>query len=419
MPRDASDPEWTGTPPYVKPFLHALDRMEERETIRPEQLGERAQALLNERFGLSAEAATVAFAHGPLGIISDHTHYFDGFAVFMPLPQGVAVAVRAAAGSASRVALEESRQTATFDLAALAAEAGVDPAVGIIAKLARRGRREKQVEMAVVSTVPEGCRDAYLAALGVAVWRGLEAIEETALPPEEARTVCLQAVRAAVAESAGYPFSLAYAVAAYDGRPGVFVLADAGTLEQLALEKPSTQLGWGLVDMGMAPLHPPAFYQEIKARAEEALGVIHGVLQKQGFAKLTSLRDLEHQRLQHALGVLPPRLQPVVRYLVTENRRVQKLITAVRRRDWQMVGALLLMAHAARRSDVQATAPEIDFVIEQVEAMTAEGMYGASATGHGACVLVAGQSFVVPACLDQVRTSYAKRFDTVPHVMLL
>ena len=415
MSRDASNPEWTGTPPYVKPFLHALDRMEERETIRPEQLGERAQALMNERFGPSAEAATVAFAHGPLGIISDHTHYFDGFAVFMPLPQGVAVAVRAAAGSVSRVALEESRQTATFDLDALAAEAGADPAVGIIAKLARRGRREKQVEMAVVSTVPEGCRDAYLAALGVAVWRGLEVIEETALSPEEARPACLQAVRTAVAESAGYPFSLAYAVAAYDGRPGAFALADAGTLEQLALEKPSTQLGWGLVDMGVAPLHPPAFYQEIKARAEEALGVI----QKQGFGELTSLRDLEHRRLQQALGMQPPRLQPVVRYLVTENRRVQKLITAVRRRDWQMVGALLLMAHAARRSDVQATAPEIDFVIEQVEAMTAEGMYGASATGHGACVLVAGQSFVVPACLDQVRTSYAKRFDTAPHVMLL
>ena len=415
MPRDASDPEWTGTPPYVKPFLHALDRMEERETIRPEQLGERAQALLNERFGPSAEAATVAFAHGPLGIISDHTHYFDGFAVFMPLPQGVAVAVRAA-GAASRVALEESRQTATFDLDAPAfAEPGTALATGVIAKLVRPGRLEGQVEMAVVSTVPEGCRDAYLAALGVAVWRGLEALEGKTLPSEEPRTACLQAVRAAVAESAGYPFSLAYAIAAYDGRPGAFVLADAGTLEQLALEKPSTQLGWGLVDMGVAPLHPPAFYREIKARAEEALVM----LQKQSFGELTSLRDLEHRRLQQALGVLPPRLQPVVRYLVTENRRVQKLITAVRRRDWQMVGALLLMAHAARRSDVQATAPEIDFVIEQVEAMTAEGMYGASATGHGACVLVAGQSFVVPACLDQVRTSYTKRFDTVPHVMLL
>ncbi|MGI9175202.1 MAG: galactokinase [Rhodothermales bacterium] len=416
MPRDTSDPEWTGTPPHMKPFLHALDRMEERETIRPEQLGERAQALLNERFGPAAGAAAVAFAHGPLGVISDHTHYFDGFAVLMPLPQGVAVAVRTASGAASRVALEKGQQTATFDLAVSAsAEPVTDLANCVIGSLARQGRLEEQGEMAVVSTGPDGCRDAYLAGLGVAVWRGLEALEAAALPTEETRTACIQAVRAAVAESTGYPFSLAYAIAAYDGRPGAFALADAGTLEQLALEKPSTQLGWGLVDMGTAPLHPPAFYREIKARAEEALAV----LQKQGFSELTSLRDLEHRHLQQALSVLPPRLQPDVRYLVTENRRVQKLITAVRRRDWQMVGALLLMAHAARRSDAQATAPEIDFAIEQVEAMTAEGMYGACATGHGACVLVAGQSFVVPACLDQVRTSYAKRFDAAPHVMLL
>ena len=414
MPRDASDPEWTGTPPYTKPFLHALDRMEERETIRPEQLSERAQALLNERFGPAPEAATVAFAHGPLGMISDHTHYFDGFAVFMPLSQGVAVAARTASKAPSRVALEEGQKTATFDLAA-PAEPVADPATGVVANLARRGRLTGQVEVAVVSTVPEGCRDAYLAALGVAVWRSLAVLEKAASPPEEPRTECIQAVRAAVAESVGYPFSLAYAMAAYDGRPGAFTLADAGTLEQLALEKPSTQLGWGLIDMGTAPLHPPAFYREIKARMERALAA----LQEQGFAELTSLRDLEHRRLQQALSGLPTRLQPDVRYLVTENRRVQKLITAVRRRDWQMVGALLLMAHAARRSDLQATAPEIDFVIEQVEAMTAEGMYGACATGHGACVLVAGQSFVVPACLDQVRTSYTQRFEAAPHVMLL
>ena len=416
MPRDAPDPEWTGTPPFVRPYLHALDRMEERETLRPEQLGERAQALLNERFGAASATATVAFAHAPLGVISDHTHYFDGFAMLAPLPQGVAVAVRATSAAASRVVLERGEGTVTFELDAPKSDVpATDPAVGLIAGLAQRGRLEGPVEMAVVGTVPEGCRDAYLAALGVAVWRSMEALGNSATPVEARRAACVQAVCEAVAESAAYPFSLAYAIAAHDGRPGTFALVDAHTLEHLVLEKPSNRLGWGLIDLGPAPLHPPAFYRALQARADEALAV----LQKQGFGDLTSLRNLEHRDLQQALGLLPPPLQPDVRYLVTENRRVQKLITAVRRRDWQMVGALLLMAHASRRSDAQASVPEIDFAVEQVEAMTAEGMYGACATGHGACVLVAGQSFVVPACLERVRTSYAKRFDAPPRVVLL
>ena len=416
MPSDPLDPDWTGTPPFVKPFLHVLDRMRERETLRPEQLGERARALLEERFGASPAQSRVAFAHGPLGLIAHHTHYFDGFALLMPLAQGVAVAVRPAHAATSQLALEGGGPALPLDPDVRAGDADLAgrPEAALLARLVERRTSGGPLEIAAVSTVPDVCPDAYHAALGVAAQRCMRALGPEAAPA--AREADVRLVREAVADVRGYPFSLAYAVAAYDGRPDAFALVDAATLERLPVEKPPRErLGWGLVHLGAAPPPGPDVYRERHARAEGALAR----LQAGGFPRLRSFRDLEHQDLQRALGALPPDDRPIVRYLVTENRRVQKLIAAVRRRDWQMLGALLLIAHASRRGDEQTVSPEADLVVREVEAMTTEGMYGACPTGHGPCVLVAGQPFVVPACLDRVRAAFSERFGAAPEVMLL
>jgi galactokinase len=72
------------------------------------------------------------------------------------------------------------------------------------------------------------------------------------------------------------------------------------------------------------------------------------------------------------MEALPARLTSVARHLVTDNRRVQKMVAALRRSDWQMVGALLLMSHASRRDAWQGTSAEADFLVEHVEATTLE-----------------------------------------------
>ena len=157
-------------------------------------------------------------------------------------------------------------------------------------------------------------------------------------------------------------------------------------------------------------------YVEVEpARREDVLGT----LQKDTFPKLTSLRDLEHRDLDRALGALPRRLRPYLRHLVTENRRVQKLVAAVRRNDWQMFGALLLMSHASTRTDWDSTGARVDFVVEQVEQMTLEGMYGGFMSGRGGCVLVLGQPFTVPRALDRIADAFEAHFGARPDTMLL
>ncbi|MFQ5569010.1 MAG: hypothetical protein ACE5G0_05005 [Rhodothermales bacterium] len=407
-------PERRGTPPSIKPYLQRFDRMQQREALRPDQITDRAGALLVERCGASSQSTEAAFAHGPVGLLNGHTHYFNGFSVLMPLLHGTAVAVRRAGDSVSRLTFEGSDELWSFDRTVPAPDAARrDRPVWacVVAEVVRYfGLDDTQVEVAVVSTIQAGCREAYLAALGVATARALQAL--FALP--NSTTDLLEDLRRIISECVELPFSIACLIAAEAGRPQAFTLVDTDTHEQMPVEAPTRELlGWGVVDVGSGQLHTDASYWEYKEKADKALIQ----LQNKGFEHLTSFRELEHRDLQHALEVLPRRLRPVARHLVTENRRVQKLVVAMRRRDWQMLGALLLMSHASLRDDWRHTSEEVDFVVDQ--AMSIEGMYGATVTGRGGCVLVVGKPFVMPLCLDRIQTSFEARFQRVPESLML
>ena len=60
-----------------------------------------------------------------------------------------------------------------------------------------------------------------------------------------------------------------------------------------------------------------------------------------------------------------------------------------------------------------------DSAIDEVDAMTLDGMYGAFSMNRGRAVVMAGQPFVVPHCLDRVQVRLKGKFDMDMHVMLL
>ena len=401
-----------GAPPYVTPYLDALDRLQERTSVRPDHLTKRSQTLLDEHFGTRSNAAEAAFAHGCAGLIGEHTHYFDGFAILMPLPLGTAVAARIVQDGSGRIIFEGADKDWSFNRDP---SSDVDkPAwVRLVEEIFRRLLPENAcVEAAVVSTIPSACFDGYMAALGIASAR----IAQSLCSLSQTRLEIQQLVRESIESCTGYPFSFAYVVASDDALPQEFVLVDTHELEILNLEAPPRDvLGWGLVDVKMGVLQHESFHTKMRERAQSAADL----LRRKGFPGLGSLRDLEHKDLKLALEVLPRRYKPIVRHLVTENRRVQKLVAAVRRRDWQMFGALLLMSHSSHQRDWGSTNELVDTVVHETETMSIEGMYGAGVTGRGGCVLVVGQPFIVPRCLDQIQTTLQERFDIRPFVTLL
>lgn len=413
---DASDGfSGSGVFPFVQPFLHALNRMQARETLRPAQLTERARALLNEYVGHASEPIEAAFAHGCVGLMSEHTHFFNGFALMMPLARGTAVAVRSSKDGVSRVVFEDDHEVQILDLSQEEADGNAE--LTFEAQVLRQVVQDLcepdvAVELAVVTTLYKACHEARLAALVVAAARAVQAL--FAFPHDTVELI--QSIQPSVATAARRPFSLAYLLAAEAGRPHTYLLVDTDKMEHIAIDAPSEEsLGWGMVDV-QVPFPKSAFFFATRvAETEEALAI----LQEGAFPDLKSFRDLDHASLQDALHVLPEALRPRARYLVGENKRVPRLVFAIRHQDWQMLGALLLISQAAQRKDWEGTFEEEHVAIDVVEQMSTEGMYGATRTGSGSCVLVVGQPFTVPEALDRAKTAVTKRFGQVPAVTLL
>jgi galactokinase len=409
---DQQSPNGKKDSPLSQSYLDAMSRMEERAVVRPEESRARATELLAERFGQSGEDVSSGFSHGDVALVSEHTHYFNGFALLRPLRQGTAVAVRRGpAPGEVAVAVRNVGQ-----LSDQASEAGgvvrPDRVQEVLGEVAHRLVPGLGLEVAVVSDIDVGYPDTYLSTLVVA---GARAILEAA-GLSRSRNELLQELRAIMERKTGMPQSIAYVIAADVSSPDAFILIDTATHEHISVERPDDQtLGWGLVSVHDGALRPPGFYRERRERTDE----ICAQLQRKGFALQGTLRELEHRDLDRALQAVSRNLRPLLRHLVTENRRVQRLLVATRRQDWQMFGALLFMSHNSLKNDWGSTSEEADFVVSRVEAMTEEGMFGACLGGRSGCVLVVGRPFVVPNVLDSISTAFRDKFGREARGLLL
>jgi galactokinase len=87
---------------------------------------------------------------------------------------------------------------------------------------------------------------------------------------------------------------------------------------------------------------------------------------------------------------------------------VQKHVAAMRRGDWQMIGALLLMSHASLRDALEGTTDLSDEVVEAVESMMLDGAYGACMTSRDGLILVTGRPHALDNLLDAIPTTVSE-----------
>jgi len=415
MPAESSSSEGSSIPSSMQPDERASVR--DRELLSADALQNRARTALGQHFGASESPVRTAFASGALSVLSDHTHYSNGFALLLPVAQGTAVAVRAAHGSSSRVVFADDTARYTWDPGGAASAEG-PLEMRLLARIADALAPGSAVEVGVASTLTDTLGDAYWAALAVAAARAVLAHASDGDPAAGATDVLehLPTLRQLLATATDLPFSIAFLIgAAAGGDAGPFTLVDTATREHLPVETAARDsLAWILVDPQQAP-HDAAFHRQRRDQADEAIAL----LRERVFSGLTSFRELEHQNIPQAIDALPRRLTPVVRHLVTDNRRVQKMVAAMRRSDWQMVGALLLMSHASRRTEWECTTPEADFIIDHVEQRTVDGLYGACMAGRSGYVLLVGQPHAVTLAVDPLREAFVERFGRALSVMRL
>ncbi|PEN13426.1 hypothetical protein CRI94_08875 [Longibacter salinarum] len=371
------------------------------------------------------QQATVA---GVVDVQAAQTHYSTGFALLMPVKASVTVACRPSSGSSSRLVFASDAGPWT---AATSPDQPPEPDAPSWHHLLHlllygseeqdppgwsasdEGRRPSAYDIAVVSSIPGSAQDAYFSALAIAVTRALGRLADAAGAKSgisRVRSNVIPDLREAIEQTTARPTSIASLIAAHAGMDGPFTLVDTGTYEFLPVQtKAREALDWAVIDPGRPAPRSNAWHWNVRERADEALAI----LRKHGFDGLRSFRNVEHRDLDRALDSLPERLRPVTRHLVTENRRVQKHVAAMRRGDWQMIGALLLMSHASLRDYLEATTALADEVVEAVESVMLEGVYGACMTSRDGLILVTGRPHALDNLLDSIPKAVSQAADDV------
>jgi galactokinase len=357
-----------------------------------------------DRLGAGGGSPVTAFSHGAAGIIADQTHYFEGFALMLRIAQGVAVSVREHTGSATRVVIEGVPDTLQFS----ASHKDVQGFGGLLANVIQaHGSQQSEFDISIVGGIPTGLGAAFHAAVATSLLFGLDALrhdrEEPQSPaglPADMNTDLRDAAIKALSSWYGHRFSPAFVIASMSRDDDPFVLVDTGTLSYLpVVSDASGRPGWAIIEASHDWKEPMA--ASIK-RSEKAANVTRK-LQKKEFDQIKSLRDIEHRDLERALQAVGRRHRSALRHLVSENRNVQKGVVAVRKGDWQFLGALMMISQASKTNDWDTTGPVHEMVTDLAESASLDGIFGVVQTGEGGCMLVAGQPFSLPAFLDSVR----------------
>ncbi|WP_369223213.1 galactokinase [Streptomyces sp. R39] len=330
------------------------------------------EAAFEELYGTAPDG--VWAAPGRVNLIGEHTDYNDGFVMPFALPQ---VATAAVARRTDGVLRLHSSDVGggIVELSLDALEPGTDqewtayPA-GVVWALREAGHPVTGADVHLASTVPTGAGLSSSAALEVVIALALNDLFGLGLQRWQLARLCQRAENVYV----GAPTGIMDQTASACCERGHALFLDTRDLSQKQIPFDLAAEGMRLlvVDTRVKHAHSGGEYGKRRAGCEKGAALL-GV---------DALRDIAYDDLDASLARLgdEEEVRRLVRHIVTEDHRVERVVALLEAGDTRAIGPVLTEGHASLRDDFQVSCPELDLV---VEAANAAGALGARMTGGG------------------------------------
>ncbi|MGQ4461320.1 galactokinase [Streptomyces violaceoruber] len=379
-------------------------------------MGEAVAGTVGERFRelYGAEPEGVWAAPGRVNLIGEHTDYNDGFVMPFALPhQAVAAVSRRDDGILRLHSADVDADPVELRVADLAP--GSDKSwtaypSGVLWALREAGHELTGADVHLASTVPSGAGLSSSAALEVVLALAMNDLYTLGLRGWQLARLCQRAENVYV----GAPVGIMDQTASACCEAGHALFLDTRDLSQRQIPFDLAAEGMRLlvVDTRVKHSHSEGEYGKRRAGCEKGAALL-GV---------DALRDVPYADLDAALERLgdEEEVRRLVRHVVTEDERVERVVALLESGDTRAIGAVLVEGHASLRDDFRISCPELDLVVDTA---LASGALGARMTGGGfggsAIVLVeaAGVDAVTKAVEDAFAAAGLKAprvFEAVP-----
>ncbi|WP_333764690.1 galactokinase [Streptomyces sp. IBSBF 2390] len=325
-----------------------------------------------ELYGTAPEG--VWAAPGRVNLIGEHTDYNDGFVMPFALPhQAVAAVSRRDDGLLRLHSADVAGDVAELRLDGLAP--GSDSAwtaypAGVVWALREAGHEVTGADVHLSSTVPTGAGLSSSAALEVVIALALDDLYGLGLHRWQLARLCQRAENVYV----GAPTGIMDQTASACCTSGHALFLDTRDLSQrqIPFDLAAEGLRLLVVDTQVKHAHSGGEYGKRRAGCEKGAALL-GV---------DALRDVPHDGLEAALARLGDEEEVVrlVRHIVTENHRVERVVDLLSAGRTHEIGPVLTEGHASLRDDFRISCPELDLVVDTA---LAGGALGARMTGGG------------------------------------
>jgi galactokinase len=376
---------------------------ETEETRRAREIREDFTAL----YGAAPDG--VWAAPGRVNLIGEHTDYNDGFVMPFALPHVTIAAVARREDGVLRLHSADVPggpvELRVDDLAPGSDKDWTAYPAGVVWALREAGHAVTGADVHLASTVPSGAGLSSSAALEVVVALALNDLCALGLKGRQLARLCQRAENVYV----GAPTGIMDQTAAACCEAGHALFLDTRDLCQRQI--PFDLAGRGLrllvVDTRVKHAHSDGEYGKRRAGCEKGAALL-GV---------DALRDVPYDGLDAALEQLgdEEEVRRLVRHVVTENQRVERVVSLLESGDPRAIGPVLTEGHASLRDDFRISCPELDLVVDTA---LSTGALGARMTGggFGGSAIVLTEETEVPALTKTIEDAFARAGFTTPRI---
>ncbi|MFF3289036.1 galactokinase [Streptomyces sp. NPDC003023] len=312
-------------------------------------------------------------APGRVNLIGEHTDYNDGFVMPFALPHTTVATVSRRDDGVLRLSSAdmpgEPVELRVDDLAPGRPGGWTDYPAGVVWALRDAGHAVGGADIHYESTVPTGAGLSSSAAIEVVTALALNDLYELGLERGSMARLCQRAENVYVGAPTGIMDQTASACCT-DGH-ALYLDTRDFSQRQIPFDLAAHGLELLVVDTRVKHAHSDGEYGKRRAGCEAGAATL-GV---------GALRDVPYDSLDEALArIADPEVRCLVRHIVTENRRVERVIAHLEAGEVRAIGPVLTEGHASLRDDFRVSCRELDMV---VHAALSAGALGARMTGGG------------------------------------
>jgi galactokinase len=312
-------------------------------------------------------------APGRVNLIGEHTDYNDGFVMPAAIGLEIRLAVLPTHDRRVELTLDETGETAAFELDAIPAASGasIDYVAGTAWAFQAAGHPLRGFRGLLASTLPQGAGLSSSAALEMASALALLGPGADVGVPERARLG-----RRAENEFVGVQSGVMDQFASAGGVADHAILLDCRSLEDRLVPLP-------LPDVRLVVCHSGSPHKlessEYNQRLSECARALAGIREIEPGVR--ALRDVDEVLLASARDRMDEVAYRRASHVVAEDRRVLETERALTAGDLAEVGRLFAASHASLRDLYEVSSPELDALVEI--AGSVPGVIASRLTGAG------------------------------------